>query len=1783
MASSVASAPSTNILESLPARPPTPPREALHETDATLESIVHRTLAFDPRLSLQTPPSANSPNCPMTTGSDPSSSRIRKKVEWSAQTDYREAPQFHDSLKPNRSSPLPAPCSASSKPVKGILKPTSSPNPLASSLGGEAGGSSSPLNIIEMLDSSIKQLAGSDRDSKLDAYMMLSRALKASNNLPDRVALQDKMSLFMQFIQRDMTAKTPGGNLDSSLVNHSLTLLATFLHFPAIALTLTTDFGIFIMDHSIRSFEDKATPKDVVRHLMQVVAFQNFSPKVITLDRVGRLVAAVHKIENHLKGKSIVMSRLHIYKRLVKQSRVHMTTHCDWLKDMFTDMLSSVKDIRSQAISLGTEAGFALRSEKQLLRKVTDIFQTTNDTEIYIDFYIKRLQEMIKEKQTSCAVPQIWSVVILFLRCPLDRWQYYGPWLTLVQSAFNMTDSSTKQEANLAWNRYVYLSVSDSKVSPKTIGTLCQPILSQLRRKTSPKQRDEATKLRRVVIGGICSLFYYAFAPGSDRYSPDVIWDVAVKPVVNQLSILDGNPDVLEDGVMQAARLLVGLLDVSTPRIWRQDRIMDSTPVKSDELPAIDSRWIRKNCDKVLECVGPIMQKKFCDLAHKDSLVCRLWQALVTSVKVASAKDIKVSEDTAKFVGCAFGLLSKVVTTATAEADAALLDVDFLPSVSNYIQLLIDGLGILPFTEKRLSMTVPNTFEPVSTPSQRPNRVEKPRGVVRMPLHHLFVMMSAIPTNNTDDDNLTNFFHSIFDPFLKNKNAKGRLDLMKELLHLIPRNALSSAGPWLLTADCAKAFLETQSSNSVAHPIEKMLGPDYREIVSLLERGLTAHPSLATAHWLTLLHAVVTRITSDFGEAGCCLIVVEPLAKTLYDAISSSTERPSRLTSEAATALFNLAKIPRDKQALDAARSKLWGAPTSVSKVGSFESLDALYKLGNHFLSYLYQQHDDTSLTALPFMDSINSFLDKHWAVCGLTPIIKLQAGVGMWIQDDKAILTLSSQSSLSNTVGCHPGDTRNSRFSSTNRSLQVTNMWDHICSNIATLCQAKDMDMTQVETLLIYGLKSRHSTILNRTALVCNVVVKIDDDLTCSESLKSIISSVGSKVDVPLHVGSRTSAGIGTEESLRVRRGEEPSFPGNSSLASSIQNASSIAGSPATASSERPLTRKRRLEMTPEIVRDKPTKRTSTPRLRHDDSQIQFEPIVSSSPLQEESQHLTERQKEVRERQRQTTASYSDAPSTSPPAAFRNLPRSNKTGDAKESDKNAQETTPKQNKSFEDLISSTPTPRRGEFLQLDDLLNDPPSSPPIPRPYPLLSEIRSRSRTGNTMEDWEFSSPPGSPAENQQTEDAELPSAARTEATSPVKSPKSSKKQQRAAENAAKAVTSRPVEKGKLFAPLADVQQEKPLEGVITRARKAHGTPRPEKIAYEKVRSTPRRRSSRQMKLEGKNEDHEETDMGLTLDIPTAMPYSKFEMQVEHVGKSTMQSKLAQTEADGAVKPLELHECITVHTDSTWPSTEKLETTTEDPPLVVPSSPAETVESTASSKSHKKRKRGSKGDHVVNKKRRSTVHVMLKSATPGVKLNSIPAPALETAIDHATGVETRSGLRKRQQRGGSDEIEQARSDSKRQSAPSHKSMDGGDTDEEVLSQLRTESHAATQQTQSQQESSIEAAHDVSVTKLNEAAPDLEMAPKPDESLAKDNEAQPNAKPAMSGGEKTASIIECLRNGLGQLRSVSLTRGEVYEVEDILMDMKRELFEAERRGRQQGRRGRSRTRKSRGQ
>ena len=948
---------------------------------------------------------------------------MEKRVGWSGHTEYREPPDYKKGGsggdKIYKSSPLSAPSSATSRPLKSILKVSSSPNPLASSAGSQLDGTGEQINITEMLDSTIKQLAGSDRDSKLDAYMTLSRALKASNNLPDRVALREKMSLLMQFIQRDLSAKNASGGLDTSLVNHALTLLATFLLFQSIASTISSDFAIFIVDHSIRTFEDSSMPKDVVRHFMQVVALQSFPPKVMTSDRVGRLVASLHKVEDHMKGKSIIMSRIHIYRRLVKQCHNQMIFHSDWLKDLFTDMLSNVKDLRQNAIQLGLEAGYALRSGDQLMRKVHNILQTSSEDQIYIDFYIQKLQEMVKDKQRAASVPQIWSVVTSFLRQPLEKWEYYAPWFSLIQAAFNTSDGQTKQEANYAWNRYVYLTLTETKPTAKSLSSLSKPLLMQLNRKMSIKQPGESRKLRQTVIGGICNLCYYAFRPGSERsYSHEMPWDMVVQPVITQLVGLDEARESQSDDILQASRILASLLqkDVSSS-LWREDRVMENPPAKPEELPSIESKWVRRHSDRVFKAIGPVMEKKFLDLANKDSLTHRLWHALVGSVSAASAKDIKVSDDTAKFFARSLGLLSHIWSRGCPAAEDVMLS-RFYMSIRNFVKILVDGLGLLPFTEKKLSMTVSNEFEPVATPSHRPERAEKPLGIVRNPLQHLFTMLSSVPPGGEDNQAFSDFFQSVFEPFFVGKTDKVRLGLTRDLLRLLPDNAFSPFAVWSLGAQAVHLSL-LPNATQIAEAAEKLPGPEFREVVSFLERGLTSHPNLPAETWTSLFDALAQRVTDGFGDAGRAIVLVEPLAKVLVEQLEADQTRVSSRTTGAARAVLASAKLPRDRQALDVARRRVWGVPATTSKMGTNDPFDNLYKLANTVLGYCYDKLSelDRETVVTPILESVRSLVLGSFATMGFGTMQKLQNGLSTWIQDEKAQLKLNNESSLSISV----------------------------------------------------------------------------------------------------------------------------------------------------------------------------------------------------------------------------------------------------------------------------------------------------------------------------------------------------------------------------------------------------------------------------------------------------------------------------------------------------------------------------------------------------------------------------------------------------------------------------------------------------------------------------------------------------------------------------------------------------------------------------------------------
>jgi len=984
-------------LELLSPRPPTPPRESRPDSQASLKSLLARRPA-DARSSLSTPPSAQSDAL-----SSQSSSARRKKVEFSAHAEYKDPPTLAEGP-PVRQNPTPvsAPSSTSSRPIKSILKVTYGP----SSLGPCHGNSlhrdeTHGVNIVAMLDSTIQQLAGADRSSKLDAYMMLVRALKTSNNLPDRFALQGKMSLFMQFLQRDITARTPSGSLDSSLVNHALTLLLAFLHLPGIASTLTGDFGIFIIDHCTRSFRDPTTPKDVARHLMQVVALQNFPPKVMSAERVRCLVTALHKIEDHITGKSVIMSRILIYKHLVKQCKQQMSKHSDWVLDMFTDMLSSMKEIRSAAISLGLEAAYSLGREKPLSPRVLETFKLAPEGETYIDFYTARLSAMTRDKEQIQFVPQIWSVIILLVR-DIDRWDHFNPWLALIQECFNSRDHHARHEANFAWNRLVYSLCLDERPFPKTAQILSGALASQLKRRSTGKAAED---LRRVVLGGVCNLFYYTFRPNANMKYMTTYWDDALSPIIQQFTTRQ--PEDRREHLEHASAILTGLFDCYTQRLWTYDRVASAALIKPDELPPIDAKWLRQNAKRVLHTVGPILEQGFLDLPRADSATHKLWKTLVGAVASAASKEVKVSQGTASFMAAAFSFMAKI--WAAGVPDIRNEDLAgpqrFLESMREFMIIIISSLGVLPFTETKLSRDQQSTFAPLDTPS---HRSAKGHGHPRAAVQHLFSTLSSLPPGVSDDQAFSQFLRSVFAPFFDVKNDKGRVELALELMQLAPAEALCPFGTWSVLAERIEASFDQPpgSHHTSASSSDSPVGHEYREVVKVLDRGLKVVPNLPWADWQKLFRALSARVKEETGAPGLAICVIEPLAKSMLE-IHSQGAPPSRIGSNAAIELLRCASHPRDRQALDSARRRLWGTSIAGPRSTSFDPFDNLYKLVDQTLRSFYKtlEVSGTDGLAASLLNEVGAFLSRSSADLFLPTLAAVQDGVSIWVQDEDTLL----------------------------------------------------------------------------------------------------------------------------------------------------------------------------------------------------------------------------------------------------------------------------------------------------------------------------------------------------------------------------------------------------------------------------------------------------------------------------------------------------------------------------------------------------------------------------------------------------------------------------------------------------------------------------------------------------------------------------------------------------------------------------------------------------------
>jgi hypothetical protein len=571
-------------------------------------------------------------------------------------------------------------------------------------------------SFAAMLESIVQQLAGNEKGAKMDAYLMLAGSLKATGNLPDPQALKDKMGLLLQFITRDVQQKIESGKYDTPLVINSLLLLSSFLQIPTIGESLNQEFAVFVVEHAIKVFEDSQPSKDIVKHLMFVLATQKFSPKIMNATRVGRLVAALHSIENVVKGKSIIMGRLNIYRTLVRQSRHLMIAHTAWLEDLFTDMLSSLKEIRNLAILFGFEASLNLGDDTQVSRAFSLLFDQRGGehTVRYAQFYADKLRSAFV-KEDTVHVPQVWSVIMLFLRGKpkqLEHWPFLALYTGILQECLNSSQQLTRIEANYAWNRFVFAVNPTEKTSQPTIKLLAQPLLAQLKSRRS-------SQTRKSVLGGVCNLFYYTMKPSSTTGQLEFFWDTYVVPLVWQCANppnLSQNPVAAKGEMLEACSMMRHLLDPSFHRPWVSNRAMadfQQNSVKPRELPALDPKWARKNSNRIFSVLSPIVEMLFWDLSY-ESEVLALWQAYLNAISAAAVMEVTVNNDTMAAMASIFGLLHtlwrKGYGGVVAIPEEACSCAAFLKCFEKLVITTIEKLGIRPFIQRQLCIGTHDVF-----------------------------------------------------------------------------------------------------------------------------------------------------------------------------------------------------------------------------------------------------------------------------------------------------------------------------------------------------------------------------------------------------------------------------------------------------------------------------------------------------------------------------------------------------------------------------------------------------------------------------------------------------------------------------------------------------------------------------------------------------------------------------------------------------------------------------------------------------------------------------------------------------------------------------------------------------------------------------------------------------------------------------------------------------------------------------------------------------------------
>ena len=993
-------------LASIAARPPTPPKENNAKTSPCNGFGTFSTS----HALLETPDESPSSSAECLKDS---SEKTQKKVGFTLLgTQYhRFSVDGHESDSDGQIRQLPR--SRDCKSSKSILKvcTDNAEDPSTNQLL-----SFDNTNLPAMLRSTTQHLASASRSSRLDAYSTLLACLGAYDEVPEVQDIAEKVAEITGYVRRDVTAKNEkDGSLDIQIATQAVKLITVFLCTPSIANLFPEDFCSFILERSISSLEDQACPKILISHYMHLLGRQKFSSKYMTMDRVNRLITALDTVTPRVTGSRVVGYRLMIYQRLLGQAKGSMISRVgSWIDHLVSGMLSSIKDSRVRAIAFGVDASLQLGSTNSVSQACLDVFNRSGaDGRKVVDVLCSRLIEMANTQEDGLHVPQIWSVVIMFLRSrrrQLETWEHLKAWLVVIQRCFNSYDGQTKLQANLAWNRLIFAINLDISTSNSMAKMLKQPIVSLLEQRSSTKNIRSAKQIAR---SSYCTLLYYALRPTATHAQLDLYWNLYVYQILPSCltaSKVDTN---------HACNILSALFSGSgKSKPWQETRAHDGL-INPEDLPCLDPKWIRLRTPSIMLIFDKLFDSADWQLYENgDAPIVLAWRDFASALGNAGGKEVKISTDAMNAVAHIINeikLLLKRNSKLVQERETLPTDgtrtgqSETFEKITILIKEAVARIGNIPFLERRLIRTSQDSFEAADSPSSRSSRTS---GSLNSPVAHLLNVLLRDVQRDSDASSYLDSLKSVLNiSLLPAASRKAQLSTLRNLSRLLTSDGVhqkeNSMIFWRLLAESASSALKQPQQHEAHNDSPQYPGHEFREAVKILELGIQFRSTSNKPTWHELHTNIIDALQKDIGKEAINPVIIEPLAGSIGEDGSICDD----FILAAITSMLETAQWPHSSHSMERVERKLWGVTHVAPKVTSISD-DKFHFVVGSLLSSSY-----ASLEVLPLATVVLfiSAITKMIASCPLEHtgmvLLRIQKGLAAWIEDTKGILSLRTSS----------------------------------------------------------------------------------------------------------------------------------------------------------------------------------------------------------------------------------------------------------------------------------------------------------------------------------------------------------------------------------------------------------------------------------------------------------------------------------------------------------------------------------------------------------------------------------------------------------------------------------------------------------------------------------------------------------------------------------------------------------------------------------------------------